>query len=121
MLGKEIRLKLDIARLVNTMDVTKPCSNAEVRRNRAQRLVHLPNVLRLCIERVVINVFVVNTILLAASNSDLHFKLLLPWCGAGQVLSRRLDVVLNTLLRQVDHVAAEERNAVLCEEGLVRI
>ena len=53
--------------------------------------------------------------------STYHLKPLLHWGSALQVLSSGVDVVLDLLLAQIDHVAGEERLAVLLEVLLVRI
>ena len=103
------------------MDVSEPGRDAEVGRDLDKSLVDLPDVLRLGVEGVVVDILVVDTILLAASDANLHLEPLLPGGGTLKVLGRGLDIVLNILLRKIDHVAAEEGNTSLLEEGLVGV
>ena len=70
MFAKKFRVKLDITGLVDAVDVSKTSSNGEVWGDRGERLVNGENIFRLGVEGVVINIFVVDTILLAASNAD---------------------------------------------------
>ena len=50
-----------------------------------------------------------------------HFQPLLHRCCALEVLGGRLNVPVNCLLRQVDHVGGEEGLAMLLEVFLIRI
>lgn len=119
--AEEVGLELDISRLVDTVDITEASGDAEVGRDRAERLVDVPDVLGLRVEGVVVNVLVVDTILLAAGDANLHLEPLLPWRSTCEVLGSGLDVVVDALLRKIDHVAAEQRDAVFLEEGLIRV
>jgi hypothetical protein len=103
------------------MDVSEPGRDAKVGRDLDKCLVDLPDVLGLGVEGVVVDILVVDTILLAASDANLHLEPLLPGGGTLEVLGRGLDIVLNILLRKIDHMAAEEGNTGLLEEGLVGV
>ena len=69
-LAEKFGVELDIAGLVNTMHVTESGSNGEVWRNWGESLVDGKDVLRLGVEGVVVDILVVDTILLTASNTD---------------------------------------------------
>lgn len=60
-------------------------------------------------------------ILLTTSDADLHLEPLLHGGSALEVLGSGVNVVLDFLLRQVDHVRGEQRGAVLLEEALVLV
>lgn len=70
MLAKELRVKLNISWLVDTVDITETGSNGEVWRDWGKSLVDCKDILGLGVERVVVNVLIVNTILLTTSDSD---------------------------------------------------
>jgi hypothetical protein len=63
-------VQLDIARLVDTVNVAKASSDGEVGRDLGKCGPDLVNVFGLCVERVVVNIFVVDTILLATSDAN---------------------------------------------------
>jgi hypothetical protein len=69
-LAEEFRVKLDITRLVDAMDVAKASSDAEVRRDLGEGGPDIVDVFGLRIERVVVDVLVVDTILFATSNAN---------------------------------------------------
>lgn len=46
---------------------------------------------------------------------------MLHWCSSLQVFSSGLDVVVNLLLAQIDHVGGEQRLAVLLEVFLIGV
>lgn len=77
MLVKQLWVKADVARLVNAVDVAEASGDGEIRRNLLQRGIDLVDVLGLSVERVVVDVFIVNTILLTAS--DTNFLLVCKW------------------------------------------
>jgi hypothetical protein len=78
-LAKKLRVKLNITWLVDTMNVTETSSNGEIRRDWRKGFVDSENVLRLSVERVVINILVVDTVLLTSSNSDFLDNILSQW------------------------------------------
>lgn len=80
MLAQEFWMQADITGLVNSVNISKACSNGEVRRNRAKRLVHVVDILRLGIKGTVVNSSVIDTILLSSGNTDfLLNKLACHW------------------------------------------
>jgi hypothetical protein len=118
---EETRLELDIAGLVDTVDVTEASGDGEVGGDLRQLLVDVQDVLGLSVEGVVVNILVVDTILLTTGDTNLHLEPLLHGGSTLEVLLSGLDVVLNLLLRQIDHVGREERLVVLLEVRLVGV
>lgn len=108
---EELWPKLDIAWLVDTVHVTETGGDREVWRNWRESLVDVVNVLWLCVERVVVDGLVVDTVLLTTGDTDLHLEPLLHWCSALEVLGGGLDVLLDWLLGKIDHVRGEEWGA----------
>lgn len=106
-LGEELGLELDVARLVDTVDVTETSGDGEEGRDLREGLEDLVNVLGLSVEGVVVNILVVDTVLLTTGDTDLHLEPLLHGGSTLKVLLGGLDVVVNLLLRQVDHVGRE--------------
>jgi hypothetical protein len=70
MLSEEFRVKLDVAGLVDTVDVTEASSDAEIRGDLGQGGPDVVNVFWLGIERVVVDVFIVNTVFFATSDAN---------------------------------------------------
>mmetsp|Transcript_46552 Transcript_46552/g.141035 ORF Transcript_46552/g.141035 Transcript_46552/m.141035 type:complete len:304 (-) Transcript_46552:152-1063(-) len=120
-LAKALWLKRNIARLVHTMDVTKCSSNREHVANLGESLVHRPNLLRGSVELFRINILVADTILLSASDANLHLEPHLHADHALEVLLANSDVLLIRLLRKVKHVGGEERLAILGEILLISL
>lgn len=69
-LGQELGVKSDVAWLVDAVDVAEASGNGEVRADGSKSVVDVEDVLGLGVERVVVNVLVVDTILLATSDAD---------------------------------------------------
>lgn len=69
--AEKLWVKLDISWLVNTVNVSETSGDGEVWRDWRKSLVDVENVLWLSVERVVVNVLVVDTILLASSDTNL--------------------------------------------------
>ena len=118
---QQFRAELDVARLVDAVDVAEAGRDGEVGADGAKGLVDLVNVLGLGVQAVVVHVFVVHAVFLAACDADLHLQPLLHRCGALEVGCGRFDVPVNRFLRQVDHVGGEERLAVFLVPRLVRV
>jgi hypothetical protein len=106
-LGEETGLELDVTGLVDTVDVTEASGDGEVGRDLGEGLVDLVDVLGLSVEGVVVNVLVVDTILLTTGDTDLHLEPLLHGGSTLEVLLGGLDVVVNLLLGQINHVGRE--------------
>jgi hypothetical protein len=115
MLAEEFWVKLDITRLVDTMDVTEASSDAEVGRNLGEGSPNVVDVFRLGVERVVVDIFVVDTVLFATSDANFlsnrinpglvgrgygrtyHLEPLLHWCSTLQVFGCGLNVPIDSL------------------------
>jgi hypothetical protein len=70
-LAKKLRVKLDVARLVNTVNVTETGSDGEVWGDRRESLVDGKNVLWLSVKRVIIDILIVDSILLTTRDTNL--------------------------------------------------
>jgi hypothetical protein len=70
MLAEKFGMELDVTRLVDTMDVTKASSNAEVGRDLGEGGPDVVDIFWLGIERVVVHVLVIDTVFFAASDTD---------------------------------------------------
>lgn len=103
------------------MNVAEASGNGEVGADGLEGLDDGQDVLGLGVERVVVDILVVHTVLLTTSDADLHLQPLLHGSSALQVGCGGLDVVVDGLLRQVDHVRGEEGLAVLLEVLLVGV
>lgn len=138
-LGEELRVQLDVAGLVDTVDVTEAGGDGEVRRDGRESLVDLVDVFGLGVEGVVVDVLVVDTVFLTTGDTDFlvsrsavvlavveqdatyHLEPLLHGGSALEVLGGGLDVEVDLLLGQIDHVGGEERLAVLLVVGLISV
>jgi hypothetical protein len=70
-LAEELGVELDISGLVNTMDVSETSSNGEIRRDGGESLVNSKDILWLSVKRVIVNIFIVDTIFFTASDTNL--------------------------------------------------
>lgn len=120
-LSEELGVQFDVARLVDTVDVAEASSNGEVGGDRGEGVVNVEDVLGLSVEGVVVHILIVDTILLTASDTNLHLEPLLHGGSALQVGSGGLDVVVDGLLREIDHVGAEEGLASGLEVSLIGV
>lgn len=77
---EQLRVELDIAGLVDTVDITETSGNGEVGADGGELLVDGEDVLGLSVERVVVNGLVVDTILLATSDTDFLERLAYICC-----------------------------------------
>lgn len=104
-----------------TVHVAEASGNGEVGANGLESVDDGQDVLRLSVEGVVVDLGVVDTILLTSSDSNLHLEPLLHGSSSLEVGSGGVDVVLDGLLGQIDHVRGEEGLAVLLEVLLVGV
>ena len=118
---EELGAELDVARLVDTVDVTEASGDGEVGGDGVKGLVDLVDVLGLSVEGVVVNGLVVNAVLLATGDTDLHLDPLLHGSDTLEVRSGGVDVVGDLLLGEINHVGGEEGLAVDLEVGLVGV
>jgi hypothetical protein len=70
-LTEKFGVEFDIAGFVDTVDVAETSSDGEVWGDWRESLVDGKNILRLCVQGVVVNIFVVYTVLLTTGNTDL--------------------------------------------------
>lgn len=120
-LAEELGVELDVARLVDTVDVAEASGNGEVGGDGREGVVDVEDVLGLSVEGGVVNVLIVDTILLTTGDTNLHLEPLLHGGSTLEVLGGGLDVPLNRLLREIDHVRGEKGLAVGLEVGLIGI
>lgn len=92
-LSEKLRVQLDVAGLVHTVDVSESSGDGEVRRDRGEGSIDLIDILRLSVERVVIDTSVVNTVLLTTGNTNLlHFTLYVSWELSGTYDTREQTI-----------------------------
>mmetsp|Transcript_108484 Transcript_108484/g.302532 ORF Transcript_108484/g.302532 Transcript_108484/m.302532 type:complete len:299 (-) Transcript_108484:116-1012(-) len=103
--AEDLRLQAHIARLVDSMDVAKGRSDCkDAVGHLGQGLVDLPDLLRLGVEVLGVRVLVVHAVLLAPGDAELHLEATVDLRHALQVLGADLNVLLQRLLGQVNHV-----------------
>jgi len=61
MFAKEFRMETDVARFVDTMNVSESSSDGEIGTNFREIVIYIPNIFWLSIQRSVINSSIVNT------------------------------------------------------------
>jgi hypothetical protein len=110
-IAQDGRGQLDVARLVDAVDVAEGGGDGEVRADLAQFLVGVGDVGRLGVQRGVVHAAVVHAVLFAAGHAELDLQRHAELGHAGEVLAANRDVFLQRLLGQVEHVRAEQRRA----------
>jgi len=113
--AQKFRVKFDIARFVNTVDVSESGRDAEVGANGIQSRVYIPDILRLSVELGVVDTSVIDTVLLTTSDTDLHLEPDAEGGHAFKVLDTGGDILFFALLRKVKHMRGEERFLMLLE------
>lgn len=121
MLSEDLGSELDVTGLVDSVDVTESGGNAEVGGDLGERLVDVEDILRLGVERGVVDLGVVDTVLLSSGDPDLHLEPLVHLGHPLEVLDAGLDVLLLGLFGQVQHVGREEGDTVFLEVGLIGV
>mmetsp|Transcript_11226 Transcript_11226/g.31719 ORF Transcript_11226/g.31719 Transcript_11226/m.31719 type:complete len:248 (+) Transcript_11226:622-1365(+) len=111
--AQDLGLELDVAGTVNAVNIAEGSCNSEHVRDGTELLVNLVNLLRLGVQVLKGNVGVVNAILLAAGDAELHFQQDANLRHAGEIILADVNILLDGLLGKVDHVRGEERLAVL--------
>lgn len=115
--AEELRVQLDVARLVYTMDIPKAGSDGKKWAYFGQGAVNVINVVGLRVEGVVVNIFVVDPVFFTTCDSDFlltaishcplielcarthHFQELLHGGRPLEVLGCRIDIEFDGLLR----------------------
>mmetsp|Transcript_24628 Transcript_24628/g.61175 ORF Transcript_24628/g.61175 Transcript_24628/m.61175 type:complete len:369 (+) Transcript_24628:314-1420(+) len=106
-----LRVEPHVARRVDTMDVAKGGGDGELGVDGGELLLDLPDLLRLGVEVLGVDVLVIDAVLLAAGDAQLHLQQHVELRHLLEVLGADLEVLVHRLLRQVDHVRREERLA----------
>ena len=120
--AEDLRIELHVARRVHPVHVAEGRGDGELGvGHRLQRPLHHPHLLRFGVEVLRIGVLVVDAVLLAAGDPQLHLKQHVHLGHPFHVLDADLDVLAERLLREVEHVRREERLAVRLEVLLVRL
>ena len=92
MFAKEFWMEFDVTRLVDTMDVAKASSDAEVGGDLGEGGPDVVDVFRLGVERVVVDIFVVNTVLFATGNANfLRSRISKESVGIGPGIDRTIS------------------------------
>lgn len=120
MLTEKFGVELDITGLVDPVNITESGGDREVWGDWRESLVDGKNILGLSVQRVVVDILVVDTIFLTSSNTNFldnlsiveqwqfaetyHLEPLLHWRSALEVLGSGLNVEVDFLLTQVNHV-----------------
>lgn len=120
-LSEKLRVQLDVAWLVDPMDIAKTSGNREIRGYGIQSVVDVEDILGLCVKRCVVDILIIDSIFLATSDANLHFKPLLHGSSAFQIFGSSRNVPVHRLFRKIDHVRAEEGLAVGLEVGFVGV
>ena len=118
-LAQQIRVKFNISGFVDTMDITKGSSDAEVGRDLTQRIVDVIDVLWLGVKARVVNASVVDAVFFTACDADLHLEPEPKGRHALEILDTNRNVLFFRLLGQVKHVGGEKRFLVFLEKFLV--
>ena len=98
-----------VARLVNAVYVTEGSGDGETRADFAQLSVGVINVFRLGIQSGSVHVAVVHAVFFAAGAAQFDFQSHVHFGHTRQVLRTDLDVFVQGLFRQVNHVRREQR------------
>lgn len=112
-------MKLDVSGLVHTVNVSESSSDTKVGADGTQSRVDVPYILWLGVELGVVDAGVIDTVLLTASDTDLHFEPNTEWGHAFEVLDAGGDIVFFALLGKVKHVGGKESFLVLLEVSFV--
>ena len=119
---EDLGLQADVARRVDAVHVAEGRGHGELAvGDLGQGLVDLPDLLGLRVELGRVDVGVVDAVLLAAGDAQLHLQEQVGLGHARQVLDAGRDVLLEGVLGQIEHVRGEQRLAVLGEVVLVGV
>jgi len=118
-LAKSLGLESDVTGLVYAMDVAKCGGDGEHVADLGEGLVHGIHLFGGGVELFGINVLVVDTILFAASDTDLHLQPDLHLDETLKVLYADCNVLLIGLFAEIKHVRGVEGLSVLLEVSLV--
>jgi hypothetical protein len=111
--GKKLGVESNVSRFVNAVHITERSCYAKVGTDWRQRRVYVVYVLWLGVQAVVVDTGIVNTIFLATSNADFHFKPETNWRHAFEVFDAHRNVLLLRFLGEIKHVGREQGFLVL--------
>mmetsp|Transcript_31962 Transcript_31962/g.63824 ORF Transcript_31962/g.63824 Transcript_31962/m.63824 type:complete len:364 (-) Transcript_31962:247-1338(-) len=118
---QDLRLEVDVAR-VHTVHVAEGSGNGEaVVGHSGERLVDLIHLIGLSVQARRVDVRVVDAVLLATGDAELHLEEQVNLGHALHVLNACGNVLLEGLLGEVKHVRREERLAILLEIVLISL
>lgn len=112
-LAEEFGMQTNVARLVYSVDISKCRGDGEVRADLGKRGENVVYVLRLCVKRGVVHTCIVDAVLLATGDTNLHLKPDIEFGHFGKILDACLDVLLLRFLGEIKHMRAEEWFTVL--------
>ena len=115
MLLQQVRMELNIPRLVNTVHVSERGCNTKVGTDRVQRGEDIPHIGGLSVQRGVIHACVVHAVFFTARDTDFHLESDPKRRHALEVLGTDFNVFVLGLLGQIKHVRGEEGFTVLLE------
>lgn len=108
MLLQKLRVQLDIPWLIHTVYVPERSCNAKVGADLDQRIVDIVDVLWLGVQRGIVDVRVVHTVLFSTRDTDLHLEPDSEGSHSLEVFDARLDVLLLRFLGQIEHVRGKK-------------
>mmetsp|Transcript_51508 Transcript_51508/g.125612 ORF Transcript_51508/g.125612 Transcript_51508/m.125612 type:complete len:336 (+) Transcript_51508:49-1056(+) len=118
--AEDVGPELHVANLVHAVAVAEGSRDGEDSvGHRREGLVNLPDLVGLRVHAGVVHALVVDAILLATGDAELHLEQAVDLGHALEVLDADLDVLVEGLLGEIEHVGAEEGLAVLLEILLV--
>mmetsp|Transcript_35808 Transcript_35808/g.66704 ORF Transcript_35808/g.66704 Transcript_35808/m.66704 type:complete len:373 (+) Transcript_35808:485-1603(+) len=114
-------LKHHVAWLIDTMHIAKGGRDREETvRDLGQSVVDLEDFLRLGVQILRVGVLIVHAILLSSGDPQFHLQAAADLRHPLHVLHTNFNVLLQRLLRQVQHVRGEQRLAMELEISLIR-
>lgn len=97
-LAEKLGMELDVSWSIDSVDVTKTSGNREQVCDLAEGIVDIEDILGLGVERGIVNTRVVDTILLASSDTDLHLEVAVDLGHALEVFDADFNVFFLALL-----------------------
>lgn len=119
MLVEQLGVEADVSGLVHAVNVAEGGGDGEVGGDGRESGVDVPNVLGLGVEARIVDVGIVDTVLLAAGDANLHLEPDAKGSHALEVLDAVGDVVLLGLFGEVEHMGGKEGLLMLLEIVLV--
>ena len=115
------RLQLHIPRLVNAMHIAERRRNREIRANFEQRLVSMRHLIRLSVKAGLIHIRIVHSVFLTTRHTQLNLQRHPHLRHPLQIPRTSLNVLLQRLLREIQHVRTEQRPSRLRKMPFARL